>query len=89
VGLLLAFGRRGLLGAWLDRQRHRARVHDSAVVLAETFVSAPFFGPGGIQRSAAWIENLHVVARTLGASPFRTFLRVGLRWRRPWSRERR
>lgn len=78
VGLLLAFGRRGLLGAWLDRHGIALAFTTPAVVLAETFVSAPFFVQAAIAAFRRVDENLLVVARTLGASPFRTFVRVGL-----------
>jgi molybdate transport system permease protein len=78
VGLLLAFGRRGLFGAWLDRHGIALAFTTPAVVLAETFVSAPFFVQAAIAAFRRLDENLLVVARTLGASPFRTFLRVGL-----------
>jgi molybdate transport system permease protein len=78
VGLLLAFGRRGLLGAWLDRHGISLAFSTPAVVLAEAFVSAPFFVQAAIAAFRRVDDNLLVVARTLGASPFRTFWRVGL-----------
>jgi len=78
VGLLLAFGRRGLLGAWLDRHGIALAFTTPAVVFAEAFVSAPFFVQAAIAAFRRVDENLLVVARTLGASPFRTFLRVAL-----------
>jgi molybdate transport system permease protein len=78
VGLLLAFGRRGLLGAWLDRHGVALAFTTPAVVMAEAFVSAPFYVQSAIAAFRRLDDNLLVVARTLGASPFRTFLRVGL-----------
>jgi molybdate transport system permease protein len=78
VGLLLAFGRRGLLGGWLERHGIALAFTTPAVILAETFVSAPFFVQAAIAAFRRVDENLLVVARTLGASPFRAFLRVGL-----------
>jgi molybdate transport system permease protein len=78
VGLLLAFGRRGLLGGWLDRHGFALAFTTPAVVLAEAFVSAPFFVQAAIAAFRRVDENLIVVARTLGASPLRTFLRVAL-----------
>ena len=78
VGLLLAFGRRGLFGAFLDRHGIALAFTTPAVVLAEAFVSAPFFVQAAIAAFRSLDQNLLVVARTLGASPFRTFLRVGL-----------
>jgi len=78
VGLLLAFGRRGLLGPFLERHDIALAFTTAAVVLAEAFVSAPFFVQAAIAAFRRVDQNLLVVARTLGASPFRTFLRVGL-----------
>jgi molybdate transport system permease protein len=78
VGLLLAFGRRGLLGAWLSAHGVALAFTTPAVVMAEAFVSAPFFIQSAIASFRRLDDNLLVVARTLGASPFRVFLRVGL-----------
>lgn len=78
VGLLLAFGRRGLVGGFLDRHGLALAFTTPAVVLAETFVSAPFFVQAAIASFRRVDENLLVVARTLGASPFRAFLKVGV-----------
>ncbi|OLC75482.1 MAG: molybdenum ABC transporter permease subunit [Deltaproteobacteria bacterium 13_1_20CM_2_69_21] len=78
VGLLLAFGRRGLLGSFLARHGLSLAFSTPAVVLAETFVSAPFFIQAAIAAFRRVDENLLTVARTLGASPFRSFLRVAL-----------
>jgi molybdate transport system permease protein len=78
VGLLLAFGRRGLLGPWLERLGIALPFTTAAVILAEMFVSAPFFLQAATAAFRRIDENLLVVARTLGASPFRTFLRVAI-----------
>ena len=78
VGLLLAFGRRGLLGAFLDRHGIALAFSTPAVVLAESFVSAPFFIQAAIAAFRRVDENALVVARTLGASPFGAFRRVAL-----------
>jgi molybdate transport system permease protein len=83
VGLLLAFGRRGLFGAFLERHGIALPFTTPAVVLAEAFVSAPFFVQAAIAAFRRIDENLIVVARTLGASPFRTFLRVAVPISRP------
>lgn len=78
VGLLLAFGRRGLFGAILDRHGIALAFSTPAVVLAESFVSAPFFIQAAIAAFRRVDENALVVARTLGASPFGAFRRVAL-----------
>lgn len=78
LALLLAFGRRGLLGPWLERAGIGLPFTTAAVVLAEVFVSAPFY----VQAAAASFRRLDpsllLVARSLGASPTRTFFRVAL-----------
>ena len=83
IALLLAFGRRGLLGAALAAAGWSVSFSTTAVVLAQVFVSAPFF----VQGATAAFRNLDrgqlVVARTLGARPARVFLRVGLPLARP------
>ncbi len=78
VGLLLAFGRRGLLGGFLDHHGIALAFSTPAVVLAETFVSAPFFIQAAIAAFRRVDENTLVVARTLGATPFGAFRRVAL-----------
>ena len=78
VGLLLAFGRRGLFGAFLDRHGIALAFTTPAVILAEAFVSAPFFIQAAIAAFRRVDENTLVVARTLGATPFGAFRRVAL-----------
>ncbi|HWE23231.1 MAG TPA: ABC transporter permease [Myxococcales bacterium] len=78
VALLLAFGRRGLLGSWLAAHGIALAFTTEAVIMAEAFVSAPFFVQAAIASFRRVDDNLLVVARTLGASPFRVFLRVAL-----------
>jgi molybdate transport system permease protein len=78
LALLLAFGRRGLLGPWLESAGIGLPFTTAAVVLAELFVSAPFY----VQAAAAAFRRLDpallLVARSLGAGPARTFFRVAL-----------
>lgn len=56
VALLLAFGRRGIVGHWLDDLGLHIAFTQTAVVIAQTFISAPLFiksaivGFGGIER---------------------------------------
>jgi molybdate transport system permease protein len=78
VALLLAFGRRGLLGAWLESLGWTIPFSTSAVVLAEVFVSAPFFLQAAISAFRSIDEAQLTVARTLGASPAGVFLRIAL-----------
>ena len=79
LALLLAFGRRGLLGG-LGLQ---LAFTTSAVVLAEVFVAAPFYLQAATAAFRRVDEELLIVARTLGAGPLRTFLRVALPLARP------
>jgi molybdate transport system permease protein len=80
VALLLAFGRRGLLAAWLGLGGGVRSVAftTTAVVMAETFVSAPFFVQAALSAFRRVDESLIVVARALGATPFRLFTRIAL-----------
>jgi molybdate transport system permease protein len=73
LALLLTFGRRGLLGGWFD-----IAFSTTAVVLAQTFVAAPFYVQAATASFAALDDDLLVVARTLGASRAKVLFRVAL-----------
>ena len=79
VALLLAFGRRGLLGAPLhDAFGIQIPFTTAAAIIAETFVSMPFLViavEGGLRALDPRYEE---AARALGARPWRVFLRVTL-----------
>ena len=77
VAMLLAFGRRGLLGA-LYPDGWSVVFTTAAVILAEVFVSAPFYVLAAVSAFRRLDERYLVVARTLGASPARVFARVAL-----------
>lgn len=79
VALLLAFGRRGLLGPWLeDTFGITFPFHTSGTVLAATFVAMPFL----IISLEGALGGLHSryeeTAASLGASPLRVFFTVTL-----------
>jgi molybdate transport system permease protein len=78
VSLLLAFGRRSLLAGWLYPEGWSVTFTTAAVVLAEVFVSAPFFVQAAVSGFRRVDHRLIVVARTLGASPLRVFIRVAV-----------
>lgn len=82
LALLLAFGRRGLL-AGLYPDGWSFAFSTTAVIMAEVFVSAPFF----VQTAAAAFRRIDRrvldVARSLGASPVRVFWRVAVPLARP------
>jgi len=78
IGLLAAFGRAGLLGGSLDAVGIRVGFTQAAVVLAVLFVAGPFYLRQAIAAFEAVDPTLLAAARTLGAGPGRTFLRVAL-----------
>jgi molybdate transport system permease protein len=77
VALLLAFGRRGLLAA-LYPAGWSVAFTTAAVVLAEVFVSAPFYVQAATSAFRRLDPRLLVVARTFGASPLRVLFRVAI-----------
>lgn len=76
VGLLAAFGRRGLFGPLLERAGISLPFTTTAAVLAQTFVAAPFF----ILQLEAGFRSLdrryEAVAATFGASRLMILRRV-------------
>jgi molybdate transport system permease protein len=78
VALLLAFGRRGLLSGWAYPAGSSISFTTAAVVLAQVFVSAPFFVQAATSAFRRLDPQLLLVARTFGASPFRLFFRVAV-----------
>ena len=76
AGLLLAFGRAGLLGGTLGAVGVSIPFTTVAVVLAQTFVAAPFF-VSTVVAGLREVEPRYVeVASTLRASPSTVFFRV-------------
>lgn len=78
VAMLMAFGRRGVLGSPLEDLGITLPFTTAAVVLAQIFVASPFFVRAaklGFQSVATEHED---ISRTLGVSPWRTFWRVTL-----------
>src|SRR5690606_29025788 len=78
VALLVAFGRRGVLGGRLDELGIDVAFTTTAVVLAQLFVSAPYYVrtvKAGFESVSPQFEG---VAATLGAGPMRTFFRIVL-----------
>lgn len=76
VALLMTLGRRGLLGPWLEVMGLQVGFTTAAVVLAQSFVSLPFYIRAAQAGFRSVDPELERVAYTLGASPLRTFLRV-------------
>lgn len=79
IALLVAFGRRGLIGSWLDAAFGiTLPFQTSGAVLAETFVAMPFFVltmEGALRGLDVRLED---AARTLGARPWTVLLRITL-----------
>jgi molybdate transport system permease protein len=76
VALLMTFGRRGILGSWLDMVSLQIGFTTVAVVLAQSFVSIPFYIRAARAGFQSVDRELEQVAYTLGHSAFSTFLRV-------------
>ena len=78
VALLLTFGRMGLIGRYLNLLGISIPFTTVAVVMAQTFIAAPFF----VNSAKAGFEQLdqryEQAAYTLRASPFYAFRRVVL-----------
>lgn len=76
VALLLAFGRRGVVGQWLDEIGVQLPFTTAGVVMAQTFVALPFF----VLSVEAALRQLDVeyaeVAQLHGASSIRSFVSV-------------
>jgi molybdate transport system permease protein len=78
IGLLVAFGREGLLGETFEALGVDIAFTKVAVVLAVTFVASPFYLRTAIAAFEAVDPTLPDAARTLGARRGRVFLRVML-----------
>jgi molybdate transport system permease protein len=78
IALLAAFGAGGLIGAPLADAGVVLPFTQWAVVMAVAFVASPFYIRQGISAFEAVDPTLVDAARTLGASPARTFRRISL-----------
>ncbi len=78
IGLLVAFGRFGLLGESFSALGIEIGFTQTAVVLAILFVAGPFYVRQAIAAFEALDGDMILAARTLGARPGRTFWRVAL-----------
>jgi len=78
IGLLVAFGRVGVLGSTFGALGIDVAFNQAAVVLAVAFVASPLYVRQAIASFEAVDQNLVAASRTLGAGPVRTFFRVVL-----------
>lgn len=82
IALLIAFGRRGMIGAWLDAAGIQIAFTSVAVVLAQIFVAAPFYIKTAVAGFAGIERELEQAAAIDGASPLQVFaaITVPLAW---------
>lgn len=78
LALLSAFGRRGLVGGWLAQLGITLTFTGTAVVLAQVFVSAPFYIRAAQSQFAALPREYEDAAAVDGASRWLTFWYVML-----------
>ena len=76
IALLLAFGRRGVIGQWLDEVGISIAFTTLAVILAQTFVATPFYIKTAIAAFASLDRELEQAAAVDGASPWQVFVRI-------------
>ena len=78
LAMLMAFGRNSAIGEALDGIGVSLPFTMTAVVFAQIFVGAPFFLRAAKLGFESVDPELEDVAKTLGATPLRTFFRVSL-----------
>lgn len=78
IALLAAFGPQGLLGGAIEELGIRLVLETAGVIVALTFVSAPFYVRGAIAAFEAVDRELIDASRTLGGGEGRTFARVAV-----------
>jgi molybdate transport system permease protein len=76
IALLLAFGRTGTLGPALHAVGIQLSFTTAAVVLAQLFVSSPFYVRAARAGFASVDRTLEAASLTLGMGPLRTFARI-------------
>ena len=78
IALLMAFGRRGLIGPTLSALGIELPFTTAAVIMAQLFVSAPFYVRAAKAGFATVNQGLEQMSALLGVSNFRTFFRITL-----------
>jgi len=78
VAMLLAFGRRGLMAGLLYPRGESVSFTTAAVIMAEVFVSAPFYVQAAISAFRRIDPRWITVAKTFGASELQVLFRVAL-----------
>jgi molybdate transport system permease protein len=82
VALLMAFGRRGVVGQYLSDAGVELAFTQTAVVLAQLFVAAPFYVKSAITGFSNVEQDIEHAAAVDGASPWTVFraVTVPLAW---------
>jgi molybdate transport system permease protein len=78
IALLASFGPKGIFGSALDDAGIELVLQTAGVIVALTFVAAPFYLRQTQEAFAAVDRNLVDAARTLGASEAKAFIRVAV-----------
>jgi molybdate transport system permease protein len=78
LALLMAFGRRGLIGEWLALFGVQIPFTPLAVVMAQTFVAAPYYIKAAALGLSGVSYELEQAAALDGATPTQTFQRITL-----------
>jgi|TARA_B110000263_G_scaffold191820_1_gene169772 molybdate transport system permease protein len=78
VAMLMAFGRQGILGGFLNQIGIQLPFTMTAVIFAQIFVSAPFYIRAARISFAAVDQNLEELSVSLGVSPLATFWKITL-----------
>lgn len=83
IALLAAFGPQGIFGAWVSDAGIELVLQTAGVVVALVFVAAPFYLRQAVAAFSSLDRGQLDASRTLGAGPFRTFVRVAVPGARP------
>ena len=78
IALLAAFGPKGLVGGAIEDTGIELVLQTAGVVVAMTFVAAPFYVRGALAAFESLDPDLLDASRTLGASEGRTFLTIAV-----------
>lgn len=73
VALLITLGRRGLIGGWLEDLGIEIAFSMTAVVIAQTFIAAPFYVRAAMLGFASIDEEIEQAAQLDGASRWQVF----------------
>ena len=73
VALLITFGRRGFIGAWLEANGIQVVFTPLAVVLAQVFIAAPFYIRSAALGFSTLDPEVEQAAQLDGASPWQIF----------------